>query len=187
MTENEPDWGVLIRDCFNRPNDDAVLTTFFNASLPYIRASLLALYSREVGIVEDALQTACLKFLTIFRNKAHSNFSLGYFIVIARNCLIDELRRRKGHLPIDDVAEAELPSTSHTAGADLKMLLMQNALLQMDVRCQFVLQSYYINETDPKVLASWLEISPESIHMTIKRCRDRLKKILSETATSVPR
>jgi len=184
LSQNEPDWACLIRDCFNHPNDEAILTRFFHESLPYIRAALLAVYSRDVSVVEDALQDACLKYLAIFKKKPEGDFSIGYFIVVARHCLIDELRRRKGHLPLDDMTEAELPATNSSLDSYFRMLMVQHALFKMDPRCQFVLQSYYINETDPKILASWLAIGQDSIHMVIKRCRDRLRTIISEAEAS---
>lgn len=180
--ENEPNWSALIDACRKHPRDEAVLTPFFETILPYLRAALLSVFSRDVGLVEDALQNACLKYLEIFTEKRDRPLSVGYFFVIARHSLIDELRRRKGHLPIDEVAERDLVAVpSANNDSSVKTLLVQHALMQMDSRCQFILQSYYINETDSRTLASQLQVAPDSVHMIIKRCRDRLKSLLSKS------
>jgi RNA polymerase sigma factor (sigma-70 family) len=114
---------------------------------------------------------------------------LGYFIVIAKNCLIDELRRRKGQVPIDEVAEVEVPiqETANVHDREDRMVFLQYAMSRLDARCQSILESYYINEVDAASLASWLGVSGESVHMAIKRCRDRLKSVVSELRTDIPR
>jgi RNA polymerase sigma factor (sigma-70 family) len=182
LTGNEPNWSALINACLKHPTDAAVLTQFFETILPYLRAALLSMFSRDVALVEDALQNACLKYLAIFKEKRNRPLTMGYFVVIARHSLIDELRRRKGHVPLDEIAENDLPTVP--SGPDdrgVKTMLMQHALMQMDSRCQFILQSYYINEMDARTLASQLHVAPDSVHMVIKRCRDRLKSLLSKS------
>jgi RNA polymerase sigma-70 factor (ECF subfamily) len=177
LKDPEPDWIALIQDCFEHPRSHAILGRFFNAILPYVRAALTSRYSGDLSVIEDALQSAVVKYMGIFQRTPKRRLNLGYFIVVAKNSLIDELRRRKGHLPIDDVAESELPSVPATTTDELdgRMLLVQHALMQLDSRCQFILESYYIDEVNAQKLAEWLNIAPDSVHMAIKRCRDRLR------------
>jgi RNA polymerase sigma-70 factor, ECF subfamily len=189
LTELEPDWNRLIDDCFEHPRRHETLNRFFSAIVPYLRAALTSRYSGDPSLVDDALQSASLKYLKIFQETPKRPLSVGYFIVVARNCLIDELRRRKGHLPIDEVAETDLPSVPATTAdeRDDRMLLVQHAMMQLDSRCQFILESYYIDEVDGGKLAEWLNIGPDSVHMAIKRCRDRLRKALADlTAQLAP-
>jgi hypothetical protein len=47
-------------------------------------------------------------------------------------------------------------------------------------RCQFILESYYIDDVDARKLAAWLNISPDSVHRAIKRCRDGLRAVLAD-------
>ncbi len=184
MPDPEPKWDALIRDCFRHPNDEATLARFFGAILPFLSAALLATYSRDQEIVKDALQSAFTKYIEIFRKGRGKSQELvvGYFVVVAKNCLIDELRRRKGHVPIDEVAESELPAFSAPDDDERasRMLLLQYGMMRLDSRCQFILESYYIDEVDAASLANWLRIAPDSVHMAIKRCRDRLRSILAE-------
>jgi RNA polymerase sigma factor (sigma-70 family) len=182
LSGQEPEWSVLIDDCLAHPEDDATLTRFFRAILPYLRATLLATYPQNPDIVDDALQSAAIKYIQIFQVGRKARLTEGYFIVIAKNCLVDELRRRKGHVPIDEVMETEI-AWRPTEGVDPKearMLLLQHALLKLESRCQFILESYYIQEMDSSELARYLKVSPESVHMAIKRCRDKLRLILSD-------
>lgn len=181
--EREPDWDALIEDCFKRPDDNSRLTRFFESILPYLRAALTATYSRDAGIVQDALQSAFVKYIEIFRKgKKSAKLRLGYFIVVAKNCLIDELRRQKGQVPIDELAELEIPleRTSDVQEREDRMLFLQYAMTRLDPRCQSILESYYIDEIDAPTLASRLGIADDSVHMAIKRCRDRLRSIVSE-------
>lgn len=183
MQGPEPNWDALIRDCLEHPRDEPTLTRFFQALLPYLSAALLATYSRDHETVQDALQSAFLKYIDIFRKGGKSSPpTLGYFVVVAKNCLIDELRRRKGQIPIDEVAESELPAFTPPDLVDRadRMLLLQSGMMRLDSRCQFILESYYIEEMDSVQLAHSLGIASESVHMTIKRCRDRLRTVLTE-------
>ena len=184
MHESEPNWDALIRNCFSHPGDEATLGHFFGALLPYLSAALLATYSRDRETVQDALQSAFIKYMSIFKKGQEGReLSIGYFVVIARNCLIDELRRRKGQVPIDEIAESDLPSVpaSDMDEGDTRMVLLQYAMMRLDPRCQFILESYYIDEMDVVKLADWLGIASDSVHMAIKRCRDRLRSMLTES------
>jgi RNA polymerase sigma factor (sigma-70 family) len=183
LREAEPNWDALIRECFRHPKDEAALGGFFEALLPYLTAALLGTYTGDREIVRDALQSAFLKYINIFRRKGENrDLAIGYFVVVAKNSLIDELRRRKGEIPIDEVAETELPFVQAVGEDDreARMMLLQYAMLQLDPRCQFVLESYYIDEMGAAKLAERLSVAPDSVHMVIKRCRDRLRQILAE-------
>jgi RNA polymerase sigma factor (sigma-70 family) len=190
LRDLEPEWGALIEDCFKHPEDQSTLTRFFQSILPYLRGALAATYSHDPSIVQDALQSAFVKYMKIFR-KGHKSgrLRLGYFIVVAKNCLIDELRRRKGQVPIDELAESELPifQTVDINERNERILLVQYAMTHLDARCQGILESYYIDEIDAATIASRLGLGGESVHMAIKRCRDRLRSILSELTAGIPR
>jgi RNA polymerase sigma factor (sigma-70 family) len=184
LNETEPNWAELIADCFHRPHADAPLHRFLAAVLPYARA---ALTSRQVdlALVDDALQSAVLKYFHIFQHTPPRPLNIGYFIVVAKNCLVDELRKRKGQVPLDELAE-EVLSTAPVAteDADDRMLLVQYALARMDPRCRFILERYYIDEMNSRRLADFLRIGPDSVHMAIKRCRDRLRDELQRLMES---
>lgn len=187
MTDLEPAWGALVQDCFEHPQSSAALGRFFEAVAPYLRAALTSRYYGDPSLIEDALQSAFLKFMVIFRETPRRSLNIGYFVVVTWNSLMDELRRRKGHLAIDELAESELPNMPAPAAQELdhRLSLLQHAMTRLDSRCQFILQSYYLNEVDPKKLAEWLKISPDSVHMAIKRCRDRLRIEVKDLTSSI--
>jgi RNA polymerase sigma factor (sigma-70 family) len=187
LTDLEPAWGTLIHDCFEHPQSKATLARFFEAIIPYLRAALTSYHYGDPTLVEDAIQSAFVKFMKMFRESPRRPLRIGYFVVIARNCLIDELRGRKGHLSIDDLAESELAAAKVPAlrDPDHRLTLIQHAMARLDSRCQFILESYYVNEMDSKDLAEMLNVSPDSVHMAIKRCRDRLRMAIADLTRSL--
>ena len=185
--DQEPNWPALIRDCFAHPTDHDRLSRFFQQLYPYLWAALSTISSADKSMVEDALQSAFLKYMKIFSSPHKADLSVGYFVVVARNCLIDELRRHTGHVPLDEVAEADLPHEQRDDPEEQEMrrLLVLHGLSQLDQRCQFVLESYYIDEVDSQKLAKQLGVGPDSIHVVIKRRRDRLREVLTKTTETL--
>ena len=176
MRESEPDWPALIAACYAHPHSDDHVGRFFEALTPYLRAALASRATSDPTLIDDALQATFLKSLKLFAQTPSTPVGVGYFVVVARNCLIDELRRRRGHLRIDEIAEADLPQTAGAgAESDDRMLLIQYALTRMEPRCRFILERYYIDEVESRLLATWLQIGADSVHVAIKRCRDRLR------------
>ena len=139
------------------------------------------MYRGDPSLAEDAYQTAFVKYIGIFREGPKPGIKYEpYFIVIAKNCLIDEIRRMKRNIPIDEVFydEANQPETATTQDLDAKLFVLQGMML-LGRRCQFLLEGYYIAETPVPQLAKILRISPNSVYMTVKRCREELRRILS--------
>lgn len=165
-----------IRACFESPDDLGVLTTFDQAFRPLMMAILASLDKDEA---EDAYQSAFVKYIQIFRSGQVPSNPEAYFVAIAKNCLIDAKRKAKRVLLIDrdlnDVGHRG--SDDPTAASDERMALL-GAIAQLDRRCQFIIEAYYVRELPSPELASRLGIAPESVHMAIKRCRDRLGAIL---------
>ena len=60
---------------------------------------------------------------------------------------------------------------------EARIIILQ-AMMRLERRCQFILESYYIKDMCSEDLARRLGVQPGSVHMAIKRCRDQLKKIL---------
>lgn len=59
---SESDLEVLIDECFRRPSNDKTLSRFFERITPYLRALLVATCPPDLSLVEDALQSAFVKF-----------------------------------------------------------------------------------------------------------------------------
>jgi RNA polymerase sigma factor (sigma-70 family) len=176
LRDPEPDWPALIAACYAHPHSDGPLGRFFEALTPYLRAALAVRSISDPTLVDDALQATFLKSLKLFAQTPSPPVGVGYFVVMAKHCLIDELRRRRGHLRIDEIAESDLPQTPGKGPEpDDRLLLIQYGLARMEPRCRFVLERYYIDEVDSRALAKQLQVGPDSVHVVIKRCRDRLR------------
>jgi RNA polymerase sigma factor (sigma-70 family) len=177
-TPNESDLEAIINRCFSDPSE-APLTALDVVLRPHLLAVLTAMYPRDPTLAEDAYQSAFIKFIKIFRKGPRSGiFYPAYFVAVAKNCLIDEIRRGGKHVPLDEVFDEHLalPEDERT---EARVVILQ-ALTKLDRRCEFILERYYIMEMDSRDLARQLGVTAESVHMAVKRCRDRLRAILSD-------
>ena len=99
----------MLRSCFEAPDDALTVSSFCGAFRPYLLALLSSLYPNDSSIIEDALQAAFVKFLSLFRARSNrEGKTLGYFVVIARHCLIDEVRRKRGRIAFDDFVDTQV-------------------------------------------------------------------------------
>lgn len=174
----------LLRKCFDNPTDKRRVSSFYCAFKPYLLAILAAMYPQDYAIVEDALQAAFVKFLVLFKtNRDHGQKNVGYFVVIARHCLIDEVRKRRGRIAFDQLAESEMcQGVSSDEDVMWCHVVVSAAMMHVDQKCRFVLESYYIQERDPKLIALDLGISHQSFYVTLQRCRESLRAVLSSKA-----
>ena len=102
-------------------------------------------------------------------------------MVLAKNSLIDELRRLRRHVPLDETVEALIaqprPDEQHRLEARIALL---QALMRLSPRCRFVLEGYYIAEMPAQELAAHLRIQPQSLYSLLKRCLGQLANILKK-------
>lgn len=169
-----PDWTSLVSDCFREPGNPAVTGRFVEPLRPLLRATLSPLCPSEPTLVEDAVQSTILRLLTLFHQGPPRLLTEGYFAVIARNCLIDELRRRQRFTPLDELLSAPGPDDR-----ELQMLQLQRGMLKLEPRCRYVLQRYYFAGASSTDIARAIGVSPDSIHVVLKRCRDRLRAVMN--------
>jgi RNA polymerase sigma factor (sigma-70 family) len=165
---------ALIEACYEHPDDLDVLTRFDHAFRPYMVIVLAAL---DADNAEDAYQAAFEKYIKIFRaGRKPSRNRIGYFVAVAKNCLIDERRRQREIPVVDELLETlgSIRSQDETERVDDRIALLE-AMSRLDRRCQFVLESYYIREMPTRLLAIRLAISEPSVHMAVKRCRDQVR------------
>src|ERR1051325_5331623 len=102
----KPEFEALIRDCFRQPEDLETLTRFNAAFRPHLLAALAVIARRDPSLAEDAYQAAFIKFIAIFRDGPQPGINyVPYFIAIAKNSLIDEVRRTRRHVSVDDFFE----------------------------------------------------------------------------------
>jgi RNA polymerase sigma factor (sigma-70 family) len=181
----EPDFEALIEACFQHPYDEQVYQRFYVVFRPYLTAMLVSMSSGSSSLaftlVQDALQSAFFKFVQIFRTGQRPQISsMAYFVALTKNCLIDEIRHYQRYVPIDEFFELEFtPSQSDEEHQTQLRIAFIQAMMQLDRRCQFILESYYIRGMNAQELARRLKIQPRSVHMAVKRCREELRAILN--------
>lgn len=169
--------GAAIQDCFDHPHSEEAFVRFDGIFRPLALAILLSVYSNEPSLAEDAYQTAFVKFLEIFRagDKGGKNWE-AYFIAIAKNCLVDELRKRSRTVSIGELLKETAQDVDEATRTELSIALFQ-AMMKLPRRCQFILEAYYIRSLKTEEISKRLSIQPDSFHMTLRRCRESLKKI----------
>ena len=181
MIASAADLDSIISSCFEHPDSVSDLTAFDAAFRPYVMAILNSMYRGDPGLIEDSYQSAFIKFIQIFRagSKANTNY-IRYFIAVAKNCLIDEVRRMRRYVPIDEIFGADLSgmAVSEPGDSDAHLMILQGMEL-LPRRCQYILESYYIAEMPPAELAKSLGIGENSVYMAIKRCREELAGVLN--------
>jgi RNA polymerase sigma factor (sigma-70 family) len=180
LTSAKPDFEALIEACFQHPYDEQVYQRFYVVFRPYLTAILVSMSSGDSTLVQDALQSAFFKFVQVFRTgQRPRESSVSYFVALTKNCLYDEIRHYQRHVSIDEFFGLEFtpnqPDEEHQT--QLRIAFMQ-ALMQLDRRCQFILESYYIRGMRAEELARRLKIQTRSVHMAVKRCREKLRAIL---------
>jgi RNA polymerase sigma factor (sigma-70 family) len=121
-----------------------------------------------------------MRFIVLFREGPRSINYEAYFVAIAKNCLIDELRKVRGTVPFDDVFEVVTPGVDPRARTEAKLELLL-ALEKLDARCRFAIQAHYIRGIPAVDLARHLGVEEESVHMVMRRCREALARVLGRS------
>jgi RNA polymerase sigma factor (sigma-70 family) len=59
------------------------------------------------------------------------------------------------------------------------------ALASLDRRCQFLIESFYVNGMSPEELAKRLKIENQSVQVLLSRCREALRNRLEKWPAAV--
>lgn len=181
MSEHASAVRAAIELCFANPHDESHLRSFDELFRPLVLATLVALYRKDPAFAEDAYQSALIKYIQIFRGGKKDGVAYdAYFVAIAKNALLDELRKTKKQAPLDEVLElASYPQSSGLGTAEAGIAFFE-VLAKLDRRCQFLIEGFYINGMSYADLAKRLKIQAQSIPVLLSRCREaligRLKK-----------
>ena len=169
----------LCEACCSNPGDQHLLERFEEAFGPNARAILGTIAPRGLDLVRDAYQSAFVKFLEIFRSPydPRRNYP-AYLIAVAKNCLVDEIRRTRKYVQIDEVFEELLGSEASGADVLEGRIAVLQAIDGLSVRCRFLLQRYFVaGESDAEV-GPLLGLRTNSVRNTRRRCLQRLREIL---------
>lgn len=181
MSGASVDLQALIMACFRSPEDAHELERLDSELRPNLLAILASLGSNGVDLIEDAYQSAFVKYIRLFRKGPRPGINYeAYFVAIAKNCLFDLLNERRRLVTIDEVLESDFAIAPHdeTARTEARITIWQ-ALAKLDRPCQFLLERYYLEDRTSEELAEEAGIARETLHVRLHRCRERLRAVLS--------
>ncbi len=177
---------VLFQKCVNVPNNSN-FQVLFERSRPLLAATLISSFPSDISIVEDALQDAYLKIFVMLKKRQLEIRSVNYLVVIAKNCLVDELRKRKGKVTLDELTQDEHPRYCDEDGSRAENLgIIIAAMTKLDQRTKFVLESYYLQERHSREIAKDIGVQHESIYMILKRSREYFRAVIETSRSNQP-
>src|SRR6266478_5560934 len=108
MSPSSAEFGEIVRDCFRQPEKPSCLERLDRFLRPRLLAILVATYRTDPSLAEDAYHSAFIRYIGIFKQgpKPGVNYE-GYFVAVAKHCLIDEIRRARRFVPFDQLLEDE--------------------------------------------------------------------------------
>jgi RNA polymerase sigma factor (sigma-70 family) len=167
--------------CFSDPQNESHLRRFDDLFRPLVMAILVSLYRKDPAFVEDAYQSAFIKYIEIFaRGRKDGVVYDAYFVAIAKNSLLDELRRNAKEVPLDEILASPTPIRWSELGEQEAGIAFFQALSGIDRRCQFLIESFYVNGMPHTELAKRLKIQVQSVPVLLSRCREALKNRLKK-------
>jgi RNA polymerase sigma factor (sigma-70 family) len=178
MSPTSAEFGEILRDCFDKPEDTSRLERLDRFLRPRLLAILVAIYRRDPSPSEDAYHSAFIRYIKILKQgpKTGINYE-AYFVAVAKHCLIDEIRKTSRFVPFDRLVDEELADAQFKEldKGQARLDLLQ-AISRLEARCRFILQSHYIEGMPTPELARRLKIHDDSVYMALKRCRDHLRQ-----------
>lgn len=151
-------------------------------------APLYRFFSTRLGDeVEDLIQRTFLDCVES-RDKIRDGAFRAYLFRVARNRLVDRIRKRSGQPDFDPhssaVPDQAATTPSHAVVRQQEVRLLQRALRRLSLDHQVALGLYYWDSLTTPEIAVVLEVSPHTIRSRITRARDRLRDEIRELAES---
>lgn len=181
MSDNTAAVRSAIARCFADPQNEAHLRQFDELFRPLVMAILVSLYRKDTAFVEDAYQSAFIKYIRIFENGRKDGVVYdAYFVAIAKNSLLDELRRKSKQVHLDEMFSPLSSTPSSALNEQEAGIAFFQALSTLDRRCQFLIESFYVTGMSQEELAKRLKVQAQSVPMLLSRCREGLKSRLKK-------
>lgn len=154
------------------------------------RDTIDALYrytSRRCGgqreLAEDVTQEVWLRAVRDWQRNGIPTNPLGWLTTVARNLILNHLRRREG-VSIDDVSQAEvLAAVENDAVSDSPEVatLVARALNRLPKEEAQLLESFHYDRCRTAQLAERYGVSERAIEGRLRRARERLRAELETT------
>jgi RNA polymerase sigma factor (sigma-70 family) len=173
-----------IEECFRRRGDDSSIMRFERAMMGVIRTYMMTICRGDWDLVNDVCQEVRLKCIEMFRagKPAGREYQPAYFVAMARNRFVDEMRRRKRIVSCDDLYAEMIPGSSGGApGSEEDRIALHMALLDLGEADRYVIEKRFFEGWSDMKIASFLprNPNPSTIPMKLLRARRKLKKIMS--------
>lgn len=132
---------------------------------------------------EDALQAVFLRILKNREQLSSQKDPGRYLCRAAINAAIDQLRARS-RAPTETLVEETLPATNGAAHSETEQReqrrFLREALLSLEQHTAEVFALRYFEDYNNAQIAELLEITPNSVGVTLHRARNQLQNLLSE-------
>jgi RNA polymerase sigma-70 factor (ECF subfamily) len=143
--------------------------------------------SRRCGgqreLAEDVTQEVWLRAVRDWRRTGPPDNPLGWLTTVARNLILNHLRRREG-IPLDTVSQAEIlaavDNNTVSDSADVASVVSQ-ALLRLPEAEARLLESFHYDRFKMSQLAVTYGVSEKAIEGRLRRARERLRRELEIT------
>jgi RNA polymerase sigma-70 factor (ECF subfamily) len=143
--------------------------------------------SRRCGgqreLAEDVTQEVWLRAVREWRRKGEPDKPLAWLTTVARNLILNDLRRREG-ISIDTVSPEEVlaavENNTVSDSADVATVVSQ-ALMKMPEAEARLLESFHYDRFKMSQLAETYGVSERAIEGRLRRARERLRRELEIT------
>jgi RNA polymerase sigma-70 factor (ECF subfamily) len=131
------------------------------------------------ALTEDIVQESYLRALDSWKHKIVPETPLAWLKCVARNILIDHLRRKKR----DARTEADLPKDSghRTAAAELESLEIFQAIHSLGRKKAGILEAFYFDGMTVREIAGQMGISERAVEGLLRRARRSLRSLLPDS------
>jgi len=130
------------------------------------------------ALTEDVVQESYLRALDTWKNKAVPDAPLAWLKQVARNILIDYLRRKKWDVDAGPAgADGVEPRTPADEFESLELFLAIAALGRRKAR---IVEAFYFDGLSVREIAAELAISERAVEGLLRRARGSLRAVLPE-------
>jgi RNA polymerase sigma-70 factor (ECF subfamily) len=131
-------------------------------------------------LAEDIVQESYLRALNTWNRKTVPDSPLAWLKRVARNLLIDYLRRKSRDSGRDPDSASDPNTSPSSSGGQFESLELFLAISSLGRRKAAVIEAFYYDGISVKEIAEKMNISERAVEGQLRRARQSLKSLLSE-------
>lgn len=136
--------------------------------------------STPAGIeASDVVQSAFLKALSSNRRLREPDKLEAWLSRIARNCMVDELRKQERENLLGEDAD-DVPADEREFGESGKCVCISTQLEELPRSYSDVLRQVFFDGQSPRAIAEQGQTSANAVHVRVHRARQALRRKLTE-------